>query len=542
MIYQGTLVDIHSRELFFGELIIEGDRIRRITHIRSGDAGPPYLMPGFVDAHVHVESSMLPPREFSRLATVHGTLATVSDPHEIANVLGSDGVAWMLANAVEASIPILFGAPSCVPATAFETAGAVLDAEAVASLLADERIGYLSEVMNYPAVLAGEPEVMAKIAAAQAVGKPIDGHAPGLRGSAAAQYARAGIQTDHECTSLEEALDKIAAGMHILIREGSAARNFAALHPLLEQYPERVMFCTDDLHPDELTTGHINRIVARAVREGYNLFDVLRAASLNPAIHYRLPIGLLRPGDRADFLVVDSLESFEVVETYVAGHCVARDGVPLRQWFPCSTPNRWKAVAVTTEDFRLPARGERIHVIGARDGQLVTDHLVLDAPIREGLYLPDPTQDLAMIAVVNRYNHAHPASGFIRGFGLERGALASSVAHDSHNIVAVGASVEELVAAINALVACGGGLAVAEGSTCQVLPLPVAGLMSDRDGHEVAEQYRALDARAKELGSRLRAPLMTLSFMALLVIPALKMSDRGLFDVERFELIPLEAQ
>lgn len=542
MIYQGTLVDIHSRALFVGELIIEGDRISRITQIRAGDGGSPYLMPGFVDAHVHVESSMLPPREFSRLAAVHGTVATVSDPHEIANVLGTDGVAWMLADAAEATIPILFGAPSCVPATSFETAGAVLDAEAVASLLADERIGYLSEVMNYPAVLAGDPEVMAKIAAAQAVAKPIDGHAPGLRGSAAARYASAGIQTDHECTSLEEALDKIAAGMHILIREGSAAKNYAALHPLLERYPERVMFCTDDLHPDELATGHINRIIARAVREGYNLFDVLRAASLNPALHYRLPIGLLRPGDRADFLVVDSLESFQVIETYVAGHCVAREGVPLHQWSPCSTPNQWNAATVTTEDFRLAARSERIHVIGARDGQLVTDHLVLDAPRRDGFYVPDPTHDIAMIAVVNRYKPAPPAIGFIRGFGLRRGALASSVAHDSHNIVAVGASVEELATAINALVACGGGLAVAEGSTCQVLPLPVAGLMSDRQGHEVAEQYRALDARAKELGSMLRAPLMTLSFMALLVIPALKLSDRGLFDVERFELIPLEAQ
>lgn len=541
MIYRGSIVDIHARELLLGELLIEGDRIRRITKVRSGDAGPPYLMPGFVDAHVHVESSMLPPSEFSRLAAVHGTVATVSDPHEIANVLGTEGVAWMLADADEATIPILFGAPSCVPATSFETAGAELDAEAVASLLADERIGYLSEVMNYPAVLAEDPEVMAKVAAARAVGKPIDGHAPGLRGSAAARYASAGIQTDHECTSLEEALDKIAAGMHILIREGSAAKNFAALHPLLERYPERVMFCTDDLHPDELTTGHINRIVARAVREGYNLFDVLRAASLNPAIHYNLPIGLLRPGDRADFLVVDSLETFEVVETYVAGRCVAREGVPLCNWRPCSTPNRWEVATVTTEDFCLPARSEQIHVIGARDGQLVTDHLVLDAPVREGFYLPDPTHDLAMIAVVNRYTPAPPACGFIRGFGLERGALASSVAHDSHNIVAVGASVEELVAAINALVVCGGGLAVAEGNTCQVLPLPVAGLMNERQGYDVAQKYRGLDVRAKELGSRLRAPLMTLSFMALLVIPALKLSDRGLFDVERFQPIPLEA-
>ncbi len=506
-----------------------------------GDGGPPYMMPGFVDAHVHIESSMLPPHEFSRRAAVHGTIATVSDPHEIANVLGVEGIMWMLSDAESAAFPIMFGAPSCVPATHFETAGAQLDSSAVSTLLADERIGYLSEVMNYPAVLVGEPEIMAKIAAAQAVGKPIDGHAPGVRGNEAARYASAGIQTDHECTTLDEALEKLAAGMAILIREGSAARNFEALHPLLELYPNRVMFCTDDLHPDALVAGHINRLVARAVLEGYNLFDVLRAASVNPARHYRLPIGLLREGDRADFIIVESLTSFDVSETYVAGNCIARDGQPLHPYLPCNTSNRWQAASVTSEDFRLVAQSSQIHVIGVRDGQLVTDHLVVTAPVQDGCYAPDSAEDLAMIAVVNRYTPAPPAVGFVRGFGLQRGALASSVAHDSHNIVAVGASIDELVHAINALVSCSGGLAVTEGSRCDVLPLPIAGLMSDRESTSVAAAYSTLDARAKELGSPLRAPLMTLSFMALLVIPALKLSDRGLFDVERFELISLEA-
>jgi adenine deaminase len=541
MIHRGTVVNIHSRELFLGEVVIDDGRIARIVRIRTGDGGPPYLMPGFVDAHVHIESSMLPPFEFSRRAAVHGTIATVSDPHEIANVLGVEGVTWMLSNAESAVFPIMFGAPSCVPATHFETAGAQLDSSAVAALLADERIGYLSEVMNYPAVLAGEPEIMAKIAAAKAVGKPIDGHAPGVRGNDAVRYASAGIQTDHECTTLDEALEKLAAGMAILIREGSAARNFEALHPLLELHPNRVMFCTDDLHPDALVAGHINRLVARAVLAGYNLFDVLRAASVNPARHYRLPIGLLREGDRADFIIVESLKSFDVSETYVAGNCVARDGQPLHPFHSCDTSNRWQAATVTSDDFRLVAQSSQIHVIGVRDGQLVTDHLVLAAPVQDGYYVPDPAEDLAMIAVVNRYTPAPPAIGFVRGFGLQRGALASSVAHDSHNIVAVGASIDELVQAINALVTCRGGLAVTEGSRCDVLPLPIAGLMSDRESTHVAAAYSALDARAKELGSALRAPLMTLSFMALLVIPALKLSDRGLFDVERFELISLEA-
>jgi len=541
MIHRGTVVDIHSRELFLGEVVIHDGHIARIVHIRTGDGGPPYLMPGFVDAHVHIESSMLPPFEFSRRAAVHGTIATVSDPHEIANVLGVEGVTWMLSNAESAVFPIMFGAPSCAPATHFETAGAQLDSSAVADLLADERIGYLSEVMNYPAVLAGEPEIMAKIAAAKAVRKPIDGHAPGVRGNEAARYASAGIQTDHECTTLDEALEKLAAGMAILIREGSAARNFEALHPLIELHPNRVMFCTDDLHPDALVDGHINRLVARAVLAGYDLFDVLRAASVNPAKHYRLPIGLLREGDCADFIIVESLKSFDVSETYVAGNCVARDGQPLHPFHSCDTSNRWQAATVTSDDFRLVAQSSQIHVIGVRDGQLVTDHLVLAAPVEDGYYVPDPAEDLAMIAVVNRYTPAPPAIGFVRGFGLQRGALASSVAHDSHNIVAVGASIDELVQAINALVTCRGGLAVTEGSRCDVLPLPIAGLMSDRESTNVAAAYSALDARAKELGSALGAPLMTLSFMALLVIPALKLSDRSLFDVERFELISLEA-
>ncbi len=541
MIYQGTIVDIHQRTLYWGEIIIEGDRIARIVALHQGDGGPPYLLPGFVDAHVHIESSMLPPAEFSRLAAVHGTVATVSDPHEIANVLGTDGVEWMLANAVGAAFPILFGAPSCVPATVFETAGATLDAGSVAELLADERIGYLSEVMNYPGVLAQDPEVMAKIAAARAVGKAIDGHAPGLKGADAAAYAAAGISTDHECVSLEEALDKITAGMHIIIREGSAARNFSALHPLLSTHPERVMFCTDDLHPDELIAGHINRIVARAVQSGYDLFDVLRAASLNPAQHYRLPIGLLRSGDRADFISVESLRTFTVLETFVAGRCVARQGEPLHKAVPCDSPNRWTATPVRPEDFLIPARSSTIRVIGARDGQLITDHLTFDARSSSGFYAPDVERDLLLIAVVNRYHPALPAVGFIHGFGLKQGALASSVAHDSHNIVAVGTSPDDLATAINALVACGGGVAVCQGTNCHVLPLPIAGLMSNETGYRVAEQYSALDRQAKELGSTLRAPLMTLSFMALLVIPSLKLSDRGLFDGARFAFVPLEA-
>jgi adenine deaminase len=541
MIYQGTVVDIHTRRMFWGELIVEGDRIERIRMLSDGDCGPPYILPGFVDAHVHIESSMLPPHEFSRLAAVHGTIATVSDPHEIANVLGTDGVRWMLRWAQQSAFPIMLGAPSCVPATTFETAGAVLDADAVAALLADESIGYLSEVMNYPGVLQRDADLMAKIAASVALGKPVDGHAPGLRGADAAAYAAAGISTDHECTSLDEALDKIAAGMHIIIRQGSAARNFAALHTLLDSHPDRVMFCTDDLHPDALVAGHINRLVAHAIQIGHDVFNVLRAASLNPARHYRLPIGLVRQGDRADFITVQSLRTCTVIETFVGGTCIAREGAPLETYSQCDTPNRWAPQAVHARAFMVPATSNRVRVIGARDGQLVTDHLIVDAPVERGIYCADIERDLLLITVVNRYTPSTPAVGFIKGFGLRRGALASSVAHDSHNIIAVGTSAEELATAVNALVESGGGLSVCEGHRCDVLPLPIAGLMSNRDGYHVAAQYAALDRRAKELGSPLSAPLMTLSFMALLVIPSLKISDRGLFDGVQFAPVPLEA-
>ncbi|MCS7303002.1 MAG: amidohydrolase family protein, partial [Candidatus Kapabacteria bacterium] len=421
------------------------------------------------------------------------------------------------------------------------TAGAVLDAATVRTLLEDERIGYLSEVMNYPAVLQGEPEVMEKIAAAHAYGKPVDGHAPGLRGASAAAYARAGITTDHECVTLDEALDKIAAGMHILIREGSAARNFDALHPLLGMYPQRVMFCTDDLHPDALVAGHINRIVARAVQQGYDLFDVLRAATLNPTLHYRLPIGLLREGDRADFITVESLRTFTVIETFIAGRCIAQEGKSLIPHSPSAAVNKWAPSFVRAEDFQLPAHAPSIRVIGALDGQLVTNHCIVEASIRDGMYVPDIERDLLLIAVVNRYAVAPPAVGFITGFGLRHGALASSVAHDSHNIVAVGTSAEDLATAINAVIESNGGIAVCQGAQCRVLPLPIAGLMSNQDGYTVAQEYAALDRCAKQLGSPLRAPFMTLSFMALLVIPSLKISDRGLFDVERFEFVPIEA-
>lgn len=500
------------------------------------------IAPGFVDAHIHIESSLLPPSQFARLAVPHGTVATVSDPHEIANVLGERGVDFMIRDGQRSPLHFNFGAPSCVPATTFETAGAAFDAGIVARLLTRPEIRFLSEVMNFPGVLQGAPELRAMIAAAQRLGKPVDGHAPGLRGTDAARYAEAGISTDHECVTLAEARDKLDAGMKILLREGSAARNFAALAPLLRSHPGRCMFCCDDLHPDLLVKHHLDAHVRRAFATGADRFNVLRCASVNPVEHYRLAVGLLRVGDPADFIVFEGWEDLRVRRTYLRGKLAARDG---RALWPAPrprkrSPNAFRARPRVAADFRVPAQPGRLNVIEAHNGQLVSCHMQLPARVVAGAAVADPHRDLLKLAVVNRYAPQAPvALGFIRGFGLRRGALASSVAHDSHNIVAVGVDDESLAAAVNLVIAARGGLSAVDGRKRLILPLPIAGLMSDRAGPAVARDYSALDAFAKKLGSKLDAPFMTLSFMALLVIPELKLSDRGLFSATKWGFVPL---
>ncbi|MGA0286621.1 MAG: adenine deaminase [Phycisphaerales bacterium] len=550
------LVDLHARRVYPAEVVWSGEggegRIESIRELGPEDAAesidPGFLMPGFVDAHVHVESSMLPPREFARVAARHGTVATVSDPHEIANVLGEEGLEFMLAEAREACIPIAFGVPSCVPATDFETAGARLDADAVARLLARPEFPYLSEMMNWPGVLGGDAEVAAKIAAAKRLGKPVDGHAPGLRGEDAVRYASAGISTDHECFTLEEARDKVAAGMKVLIREGSAARNLATLRPLIAEHPESIMFCTDDSHPDELVEGHLDRVMAHCVERGFDRFDVLRAACVHPVEHYGLETGLLREGDRADFILVDDLDSFRVRSTWVAGRRVARDGVSIDPFAaPGSLPNAFRAATFSGEDFRLAApsgaKSVEVRVIEAIDGELVTNEIRQSLAVADGLVEPDPASDTLMLAVCNRYEEAPPAVAFIRNIGLGRGAIASSVGHDSHQVVAVGADRTSLATAVDAVFEARGGLAVVDGDgATEVLPLPIAGLMSDRPAEEVGKAYERLSAKARELGSTLEAPFMTLSFMALLVIPALKLGDRGLFDARAFRFVDVIVQ
>jgi len=538
----GNIVDVLHRRIFAGTLEIEQGRIVRIRE--DNTIYGQYICPGFIDAHVHIESSLLIPAEFARLAVVHGTVATLSDPHEIANVLGIAGVEFMLENAAQVPFKFFFGAPSCVPATRFETAGAILDARAVEQLLQRNDIWYLSEMMNYPGVLQHDAEVMRKIALAKQYQKPIDGHAPGLRGIQARQYAEAGISTEHECTTLEEALDKLEAGMHILIREGSAARNFDALIPLLKQFPERIMFCSDDKHPDSLVLGHINQFVKRALSKGHALFDVLRAACLNPIIHYRLPVGKLQVGDPADFIILDNFERLQVLATYVEGKLVAQQGKSLIPSIPSRTPNHFHTPKLKLEDLEVKAPSNTsctIRVIEAMDGQIVTGAAQAIARLHDGKIVSDTQQDLLKLVVVNRYKPARPAIAFVRGFGLKRGAIASSVAHDSHNLIAVGTQDEMIWKAIQALIPHGGGLSVVHEQKQVVLPLPVAGLMSAEEGYAVARKYEQIDAEAKALGTKLRAPFMTLSFMALLVIPRLKLSDQGLFDGEQFQFTSLFA-
>jgi adenine deaminase len=544
----GNLVDIPNRHIYGATLWIEDGHIKRME-ANSEPVNPslPYIMPGFIDSHVHIESSMLVPSEFARLAVLHGTIGTISDPHEIANVCGVAGVEFMIENGKQTPFKFFFGAPSCVPATIFETAGAEVNEKEVDALLSRPEIYYLSEMMNFPGVLHNDPVVMAKIKAAQKHNKPVDGHAPGLRGEAAKKYIAAGISTDHECFTIEEALEKLEYGMHILIREGSAAKNFEALYPLIDSHTSHIMLCSDDKHPDSLAAGHINTICARAVAKGLDVFNVLRAACINPVKHYKLPVGVLNPGDPADFILVKDLTNFEVTSTYINGELVAQNGIsniksvgtnPINN-FDCK---KIEANALTISENEYPNKNGVIPVIEALDGQLITNKLMLAGSLQNGNWVTDTTNDILKIVVVNRYHPAPIAKAFIKNFSLTQGAIASSVAHDSHNIVAVGVDDASIAAAINLVIEAQGGVSVVSSAnnsavnnpSSLVLPLPVAGLMSSADGFEVANKYTTIDLAAKALGSKLQAPFMTLSFMALLVIPHLKLSDKGLFNGDDF--------
>lgn len=538
MTIKGNIVDIQNKQIFYGEISVENGKIAKIEPKEGYSEN--YILPGFIDAHIHIESSMLVPSEFARLAVLQGTIATVSDPHEIANVMGIEGVNYMIENGKQVPLKFNFGAPSCVPATTFESAGATIDVQGVQTLLENPDIKYLAEMMNYPGVLFEDPIVMAKLAVAKKLGKPIDGHAPGIRGADAKKYIEAGISTDHECFTYEEALEKLQNGMKILIREGSAAKNYEALHPLIDEFPNMVMLCSDDKHPDDLMEGHINQLVARALQDGHDIFNTLQAACINPVLHYGLDVGLLKVGDEADFIIVDNLKDFLVQSTYINGQCVAANG---KVNFPkVSAPiiNQFNTAFKSAIDLRQKAKPNQqtMRVIKVIDQEIVTESFETKPILKQGAIIPDLEKDILKITVVNRYQDAPPATAFINGFNFKNGAIASCVGHDSHNIIAVGTNDELLARSVNLIIKNKGGISAVYEQKELVLPLPVAGIMTNEDGKLTAKKYAEIDHYVKtKMNCPLTAPFMTLSFMALLVIPELKLSDKGLFDGKKFQFV-----
>lgn len=540
MIIKGNIVDIENQQTFKGEVEVVGGTIASIR--KSDHSFENYILPGFVDAHIHIESSMLVPSEFAKIAVVHGTVATVSDPHEIANVLGVSGVDFMIENGKKVPLKFNFGAPSCVPATSFESAGAIINSDDIQKMMSSPDIKYLAEMMNYPGVLFDDEEVLKKIAWAKHYGKPIDGHAPGLRGDDVTKYIGVGISTDHECFTYDEGLEKLQKGMKVIIREGSAAKNFEALIDLLPEHYENMMFCSDDKHPDDLLIGHINQLCARAVAKGMDVFKVLQTACMNPVKHYNLDVGLLQEGDDADFIVVENLKEFNVLQTYINGELVAEKGKSFVQHVDFDVLNNFNSDPKKSSDFEFHSASEKIRVIEALDGELVTNEIQVDSLIENGSLVSNVEADVLKMTVVNRYQNSKPSIAFIKNFGLKEGAIASSVGHDSHNIIAVGVSDEMICKAVNLIIENRGGVCAVSTDKEKIVSLPVAGIMSDQPAEIIGKSYAELDQMAKEMGSTLRAPYMSLSFMALLVIPSLKLSDKGLFDGNTFQFTSLEIE
>lgn len=523
------IVDIISKSSYPGEILVSKGRIKNILKIKkSPDV---YLIPGLIDAHVHIESSMLVPSEFSRMAVRHGTVAAVSDPHEIANVLGIKGVEFMHNNGNKVPFKFYFGVPSCVPATDFETSGGRIDEKEIEKLFLNQKLKYLAEVMNFPGVINRDKSIMARIKLAQKFGKKIDGHAPGLTGGDLKKYISSGISTDHECITYKEGEEKILNGMKILIRDGSAVRNFKELIPLIKKYPDDIMLCSDDLHPDDLQEGHINRLIKQGIELGYDFFDLLRAATLNPTMHYNLGTGLLRENDPADFVIIDHPDNMSVLETYINGTKVFEHGETKIKSIKTKALNVFNCSKIKINQIRVPAGKDTIRIIEASDGQLYTRELIVKPTIKNEFLVSDIKKDILKIIVYNRYFKRSPGIAFIKGFGLKRGAIASTIAHDSHNIIALGVRDDDIVTVINRIIELKGGILLFDGKKTREIQLNIAGLMASKDGDQVAKDYKKLNREIKQMGSTLTAPFMTLSFMALLVIPELKISDRGLFNV-----------
>ncbi len=537
MEYKGNIVDIIKRRVYKGKIIVENDKIVNVVECEIDSEK--FIIPGFVDSHVHIESSMLVPVQIAKFAMKHGTVSVVTDPHEIANVVGEEGVNYMVDNAKFSPLKFYFGVPSCVPATTFETAGATIDLETTKRLIKRKEFVCLSEMMNIPGVLNSDKNVTERIRITKEAGKPTDGHAPGMTGEPVIKYSKAGISTDHECSTYEEAVFKINQGMNILIREGSAAKDFEQLYPLIDEFPDKVMFCTDDTHPDDLQKRHINNHVKRAVAKGCDLFNVLRAASLNPVKHYKLNVGLLQKGDLADFVIVDNLTDFNIKETYINGEkCFLVDKESDKN--TVNLINNFEVSKIELEDIQIKKMSDNMNVILSEDGLLFTKKIMVEPFTESGYVVSDTKNDILKIVVLNRYDkNAKPVVGFIKGFGLKNGAMGQSIAHDSHNIIAVGVTDEDIVEVINSIIEEKGAIAVKTSEKIEVLPLPVAGIISNLDADTLAKRYENINKQALSSGTKLTSPLMTLSFMALLVIPEFKIGDKGLFSSDKFELVEL---
>jgi len=533
----GNIIDIYERKIYKGCIEIDKDIISDLYGEDNEEER--YIVAGLIDSHIHIESSMLVPSRFAEAAVKHGTVAVVSDPHEIANVMGKEGVEFMINNGKEVPLKFYFGAPSCVPATSFEESGGTIGIKEIRELMLREEVKYLSEMMNFPGVINHQKEVMEKLEIAKEVNKPVDGHAPGLIGEKLKRYIEAGISTDHESISLDEAREKIERGMKIQIREGSAARSLHKMHYLLAEKPDRLMICSDDLHPEMLEKGHINLLVKRLLGYGYDIFDILKIVITNPVEHYGLDTGMLRKGDKADFIIIDNPDEFNVLETWINGKKVY-DGKNILFESPVVSPlNNFNSTPVKPGDINLSQKAGKVRVIDAVDGELVTGVYEWEIKERKGSLRPDTDKDILKIVVKDRYKDSKPSVAFVKGFGLKKGAFASSIAHDSHNIIAVGADDRSICRAINRVIEMTGGLVVCDQDKCSDIPLEIGGIMADVPCGTMAERYDKLTNIVQHMGCQLKSPFMTLSFMALLVIPELKLGDRGLFDVNKFEFVDL---
>ena len=536
----GHIVDVINREIFSGLIEVKENKIISIQ--RTVDCDDVYILPGLVDSHVHIESSMTIPSRFAQMVTPRGTVAVVSDPHEIANVLGREGVKFMIDDAAKVPLKCFFGVPSCVPATSFETSGSQIAPKDV-DFLFDNGGWFLAEMMNFPGVIYDDADVHEKLLMARRRGRRVDGHAPGLTGAQLKKYIDSGISTDHECSTLEEAVEKIENGMLIQIREGSAARNFEALWTLIRDYPDKIMLCTDDSHPDLiLQQGHIDRLIRRGLAKGLSIFDLYRAALINPVDHYQIPVGKLQVGDKADFILVNNLDEFIVQSTFINGQKVASHGEVYFDLPPVHVVNTFNCEPIQAAqlEIKMPQKGNSLRVMDASDGELLTSTYHWKPNLRKGeVVKPDLEADILKIVVVNRYQNSDPVVGYIRNFELKQGAIAGSIAHDSHNIIAVGCDDVSLEQVINSIIEVKGGISAFNGTELQRISLPIAGLMTDIPGFKIAKEYDLLNNFVKEMGTKLKTPFMTLAFMSLLVIPSLKIGDKGLFDVNSFTFTDL---